>query len=182
MVVGGVDLAAYDSRCSGFAVINDQRVVEELTCLYNDYEIIEYIKKFAVEVVAIDAPIAEYPRFRDVDREAIRRGFRVFPPTFSYMKILTLRAWRLYRKLTSMNITVIETHPRSALKNSGFDNVLDLCKAVNVSLGPHASKIGRKDLRDALISAIVALCYKTSVCIDAVKASDGVIYLISRLR
>jgi predicted nuclease with RNAse H fold len=182
MTVGGLDLAAYDNRCSGFAVINDLGIVEELTCLYSDNVILDNIRRFSIEVLAIDAPIIEYPRFREVDREAIKKGFRVFPPTFGYMKVLTTRAWRLFKEITSMNVTVIETHPRSALKNSGFSEILDLCKVLGVSLEIHLFKINRKDLRDALISAIVALCYRRSTCIDAIKASDGIIYLISKLK
>lgn len=182
MTVGGLDLAAYEYRCTGFAVIDENGVVEELKCLYSDDDIRENVEIFSIKILAIDAPITEFPRFRDVDREAIRRGFRVFPPTFSYMKMLSMRAWRLYRELTLRGVTVIETHPRSALKNSGFNDVVELCKALNISLGYHMRKVNVKDLRDALISAIVALCYKKSSCLDAIRASDGVIYIISKLK
>lgn len=182
MVTGGLDLAAYEHKCSGFAVIDDIGVVRELTCLYDDRSILENIKQFSVEVLAIDAPIMETPRFREVDREAIRRGFKVFSPTFSYMKFLTMRAWRLCKELTSIGVIVIETHPRSALKNSGFDNILELCKVLNIELGQHLVKINKKDLHDALVSAIVALCYKKIFCLEAIKASDGTIYIISKQR
>lgn len=182
MVVGGLDLAAYEHRCSGLAVIDeDLRAVKELVCLHSDKEIIDSIKEFLIEVLAIDAPIAEYPRFREVDREAIRRGFRIMSPTFKSMKVLTLRAWRLYQELRSLGVVVIETHPRSALKNSGVDDIINLCKILDISISKHIDKIKHKDLRDALISALVALCYKSKTCLEAIEAIDGTIYILTSL-
>ncbi|MEM1916414.1 MAG: DUF429 domain-containing protein [Ignisphaera sp.] len=183
MVVGGLDLAAYEYRCSGFAVIDeDSGSVEELACIYRDSEIIENTSRFSIDVLAIDAPIAKVPRFREVDREAIRRGFRVMPPTFRHMKILTVRAWRLYQFLSSIGVTVIETHPRSALKNSGLSTVDEVCRKLNVSMGRYIDRLKHKDLRDALISALVALCYRKKFCIEMIEAVDGVIYIISSLQ
>lgn len=182
MPVGGLDLAAYERGCSGLAVIDENlRVVKELLCLHSDRDIVDSVKAFLVDILAVDAPIVEYPRFREVDREAIRRGFRVMPPTFKSMKVLTMRAWRLYQELRLLDIVIIETHPRSALKNSGVSDVVKLCEALNVSIDRHINKIKHKDLRDALISALVALCYKNRTCIEAIEAVDGVIYVISPL-
>lgn len=180
MVVAGLDLAAYRHRCSGLAVINDrQGALEGLRCLYDDNEIISAVMGFSVEVLAIDAPIAESPRFRDVDREAIRRGFRVIPPTFKHMRVLTERAWRLYRVFKGLGVKVIETHPRSAFKSSGAEDVLSLSNALDIAISKELrEKLRHKDLRDALISAIVALCYKRGVCVDVIKASDGEIYVL----
>ncbi len=38
-----------------------------------------------------------------------------------------------------------------------------------------------RDLRDALISALVGLCYIRGDCLRVVRGREGVIYLISRL-
>ncbi|MEM4884830.1 MAG: hypothetical protein QXO77_04915 [Saccharolobus sp.] len=179
MVVGGLDLAAYEHRCSGFAVIDEEdKVLKELTCLYSDMDIISKVKLFSIEILAIDAPIAAFPKFREVDREAIRRGFRVFPPTFKSMKMLTIRAWRLYNELKSTGVIVIETHPRSALKNSGVNNVIELCNRLSISIEQYLDKVSHRDLHDALISSLVAFCYKKKVCIESIEAEDGTIYVI----
>ncbi|MBS7634583.1 hypothetical protein KEJ34_03685 [Candidatus Bathyarchaeota archaeon] len=58
------------------------------------------------------------PVFRDVDRRAIREGYRVLPPRLGAMRMLMIRAWRLYEMLSSNGVKVIETHPYSALKSS----------------------------------------------------------------
>ncbi|MEM4512946.1 MAG: DUF429 domain-containing protein [Ignisphaera sp.] len=185
MVVGGLDLAAYEHRCSGFAVVDEEdKTLKELLCLYSDADIVNKVKLLSIEVLAVDAPITEHPRFREVDREAIRRGFRVLPPTFKYMKMLTVRAWRLYNEFKSMGIMVIETHPRSALINSGSNNVIELCNSLGISIGHHIdkNKISHKDLRDALISSLVAFCYKKKTYIESIEAEDGTIYIIAPLK
>jgi len=183
MVVGGLDLAAYEHRCSGFAVIDEtDMVLKKLDCLYGDIEIIENAKLFSVDVLAIDAPVAESPRFREVDREAIRRGFRVMPPTFKHMKELTLRAWRLSRELSSLGIIVIETHPRSALVNSGAHDVNELLDLLGISVNMYQDKLKKKDLKDALIAALVALCYKRKYCLGTLKATDGTIHILAPLK
>lgn len=180
IVVGGLDLAAYEHKCSGFAAIDDiLGVVQELVCLYKDEDIIEKVIALGVDVLAIDAPIAEYPRFREVDRKAISKGFRVMPPTFKHMRILTMRAWQIYQRLRSVGVTVIETHPSSALKSSRARDVVDLCKAFRIPIDRLTNRLKHKDLRDALISALVALCYKNRSCISSIDASDGVIYIIT---
>lgn len=183
MVVGGLDLAAYEHRCTGFAVIDeDHNIVKELICLHKDEEIINAVSGSSIEILAIDAPLIETPRFRKVDRKTIRIGFRVMPPSFKHMKTLTIRAWLIYQRLTQLGITVIETHPRSALKSSGTTNVIELCKALNISIDSNlVTRLKHKDLKDALISAVVALCYKRKSCIKTIEAEDGIIYLITYL-
>jgi len=132
-----------------------------------------------VELVAIDAPIIEEPSYRRVDRVARNLGYPVLPPTLGPMRSLTKRAWTLFTKLTSMNVTVIETHPRSALISSGYPNVEALLEGTGLSVDLDIEKLS-KDEVDAIISAIVAYCYVTKLCIDEIKAEDGIIYIIRR--
>jgi len=179
VVVAGLDLAAKVERCSGFAVIDvASRALLRVTCLHSDEDIVDAVISEGVDTVAVDAPLMESPAMRNVDREAIRRGFRVFPPSMLTMRLLTVRAWKLYRALKERGIEVIETHPRSALKASGAADVESLLKAVGVSFTDVPS---HKDLRDAVICAVVAYCYRAGNCIDRISADDGTIYIVKRL-
>jgi predicted nuclease with RNAse H fold len=181
--VSGLDLSAESYNCSGYAVIDPQAVrLTRLECLYSDEQIVSAILADSVVLVSVDAPLVEVPRFREVDRVAIGKGFRVMSPTFKHMRKLTERAWKLYKELLIAGVQVIETHPRSALKSSGVGDVVSLASTVGVDLGQLGSRLVRKDLADALVAAIVALCYLRGDCIDFIEASDGIIYILKKLR
>jgi predicted nuclease with RNAse H fold len=180
--VSGLDLSAESYNCSGYAVIDfrDRRLTK-LECLYSNEQIVSAVLSDSVVLVSIDAPLMEVPRFREVDRVAISRGFRVLPPTFKHMRKLTERAWKLYGELVAAGVRVIETHPRSALKSSGARDVVSLAHTVGVNLGELGSRLVKKDLADALVAAIVALCYLKGDCVDSISANDGVIYILKKL-
>jgi hypothetical protein len=133
-----------------------------------------------VELVAVDAPIIEEPSYRKVDRIARSLGYPVLPPTLGPMRSLTRRAWSLFNELTRIGVTVIETHPRSALLSSGYANVRDLVAGIGLTSRVELEGL-RRDEVDAVISAIVAYCYVTGFCIDEVRAEDGVIYIVRRV-
>ncbi len=180
--VVGIDLAAKNNRCSGYAVIeitNDYATLIKLKCLYEDEEIIKEVINDGISLVAIDAPITNNPIMREVDREMIRKGFRVFPPSFKWMRSLSLRAYSIYRKLISLGIDVIETHPRSSLLNIGINDIDELLRLFNILVKVPRINLKHKDLRDATISALVALCTLRK-CIDVVSSYDGKIYLLRR--
>jgi len=180
MIVAGLDLAASPRRCSGYSRLNsDLRAVEEVTCLYSDSDIISAVERGGVKLLAIDAPIAEEPVFRDVDRVARSLGYNVIPPTLGPMRALTRRAWTLYVKLKAAGVEVIETHPSSALKSSRCPSVEELLASLGVALRVDLNNL-REDEVDAIISSLVAYCYHTGRCIEEVRGSDGIIYLISR--
>jgi len=181
--VSGLDLSAESYNCSGYAAIDPwERRLTRLECLYSDEQIVSAVLSDSAVLVSVDAPLVEVPRFREVDRVAIGRGFRVMPPTFKHMRRLTERAWRLYRELVASGVQVIETHPRSALKSSGARDVVSLASTVGVDLGPLGGRLVKRDLADALVAAIVALCYLRGDCIDSIEASDGAIYILKKLR
>ncbi len=116
-----------------------------------------------------------------VDRLAISRGFKVFPPNFSYMRDLTARAWSISREIEKRGAIVIETHPRSALKSSGVENIALLLSRIGVGIDSSIDMdlLSRnKDLADAVVCSVVAYCYYLSSCIDKLEANDGSIYLI----
>jgi len=180
--VSGLDLSAESYNCSGYAVIDPwEKRLTKLECLYSDEQIVSTVLSDSVFLVSVDAPLIEVPRFREVDRVAIGRGFRVMPPTFKHMRKLTERAWKLYRELLVAGVQVIETHPRSSLKSSGASDAVGLASTVGIDLGQLSSKLAKKDLADALVAAIVALCYLRGDCIDSIEASDGVIYILKKL-
>ncbi|BCU69158.1 DUF429 domain-containing protein [Stygiolobus caldivivus] len=113
------------------------------------------------EVVSIDSPLSHSKGFRDVDKQMIRNGYRVLPP--SWMKGLVDKALALSSTLRG---TVIETHPTSSLKNIGLD----------------WRKFGvKKDLIDAVVCSLVSLFYKRGEAME-IKGSDGAIYLLPKKR
>jgi len=177
----GIDLAASPKRCTGFAII-ENNTVTRVTCLYSNTDIIRTIEDVCRDslcVIAIDAPF-DLPSYgyRRVDLEMKRRGLRVLPPSLGPMKILTIRASFISRYIKQLAFQVIETHPRSALIASRCSDLTQLLYTLNV----HSSRIDidklSKDLVDAIICAVVALCYIKG-CAEPVKAEDGVIWILT---
>jgi predicted nuclease with RNAse H fold len=116
----GLDLAAKQDRCSGIAVIDScYREVVRSGCLRTDNEIISFVSDLKPSVIAIDAPLTNKPEMREVDKLMIKLGYRVFPPSFKWMRQLSLRGYELMTRLNTPEFTVIETHPRSVLKHAG---------------------------------------------------------------
>ncbi|MDW8010521.1 MAG: hypothetical protein RMH84_02885, partial [Sulfolobales archaeon] len=153
----------------------------KIACLYTDDQIVSSIISDKVNLVSVDSPISREPKFRLVDREAVRRGFRVLPPSLKCMKKLSLRGWKLYEELRLRGIEVIETHPRSAMKSSGVGDHAVLAEKLGIELGEYRSRKLGRDLRDALISALVAVCYARGDCLLTISAEDGSIHLIKPL-
>lgn len=180
-IVAGLDLAGTPRRCSGYAEIHVmRRTLLDARCLYTDEEIVESVAR-RISVLAIDAPISREPVMRQLDREAMRRGYKVLPPSFKGMRILTQRAWRIYNRLKSLGITVIETHPRSALKSSGARDLEDLLRRHGIEIPGNLYEAARvKDIEDAIIASMVAYCYYIGRCIGSIEASDGTLYLVSK--
>ncbi len=176
----GLDLAAKPWRCSGAAVIDVLRgEVASLRCLSSDEDIIAFLERFRDSVVAIDAPLTDQPRMRDVDRLMLKSGFRILPPSFRWMRQLTLRGYELAVRLSDLGYTVIETHPRSVLKYVGVGGFRELLALLGVKLGESPSL--NVHLKDALTAAAVAYCYVTG-CAASVSSHDGVIYLVKSPR
>lgn len=182
----GIDLAASPTRCSGYAVItcSDSCELHLARCYYSDDEIVNAIcdlKHYELLIVSIDAPFNLSTGMRDVDRKMISLGFKVFPPSFKHMRLLTLRAMRLVERLKSLGIThVYETHPRSALLNSNCGDVGGLLSKLPMRLGSYELNNLDKDVRDALIASVVSYCIDSN-CYFKVEGSDGVIWLLDNI-
>lgn len=111
------------------------------------------------EIVAIDSPLSYSKGFRDVDKQMIKRGYRVLPP--SWMESLVAKAIKLSNLLRG---TVIETHPTSSLKNIGLD-----WRRYNV----------KKDVIDAVVATLVSLFYAKGETME-IRGLDGAIYLLPK--
>lgn len=180
-VVAGIDLAAKPTRCSGFSVIEvkgRKAVLGKAKCLGSDESILWEVRSSSPMVVAIDAPLMRNPRMRGVDRELLKRGIRVFPPNFSWMKQLSLRGWRIANSIAKLGIEVIETHPRSALLSAGASNVFELLQRLGVDI--KVDTLRSKDIIDSAVSAAVAYCHLKG-CSEIVSDGEYRIYLIKKL-
>jgi predicted nuclease with RNAse H fold len=113
----GIDLAGMSKNPTGWALLEGKTMKTSL--IYTDKEILEIITRNQPSLIAIDAPLS-LPRkeehFRKADREMIKRGYRVFPPTLPAMKTLTLRAVKLNRLIEENAYKTIEVHPTSTRK------------------------------------------------------------------
>ncbi|MEM2119369.1 MAG: DUF429 domain-containing protein [Candidatus Bathyarchaeia archaeon] len=114
--VVGIDLAAKESNPTGWAFLKG-RLLE--TCLiYMNSEILEKIASCSPSIVAIDAPLSLPKKgpLRKSDKEMMRRGLHVIPPSFSAMQTLTLRAMELSKLIADKGHVIIEVHPTSTRK------------------------------------------------------------------
>lgn len=116
----GIDLAGKPKNPTGIALWKQKKIKAHLA--YTDDEILGYIKSFKPLLVAIDAPL-KLPKggiLRKADREMIKVGYRVFPPTLPAMKALTLRAIRLNELIREEGFKTLEVHPTSTRKALGM--------------------------------------------------------------
>jgi len=122
--VVGVDLAGIPKRNTGICTLKKDNI-SFCTIVHTDQEIINYIEKENLALIAVDTPLNLPPgrksmedkngeHFRLCDRELLRRGIRFFPITLGPMRLLTKRGIRLKRALTARGYPVIEVYPGAA--------------------------------------------------------------------
>jgi hypothetical protein len=114
MKIIGIDLAGRPTNPSGFAMLSGRTFKTQL--VHSDRQIIDLCTQERPTIVPIDAPLALPARgnLRKADISLIKRGLRVFPPTFAGMRSLTERGICLAKKLRARKIRVIEIHPRTS--------------------------------------------------------------------
>ena len=115
-IIIGIDLAGMPKNPTGWALWKNKVIS---TChLYENKEILEQLTKIKPVLVAIDAPLSlpKEGAMRKADREMYRRGYPVFPPRFSAMKKLTLRARKITQQIKREELHIIEVHPTSTRK------------------------------------------------------------------
>lgn len=112
----GIDLTGKPENPTGVAFWSRKTV--KACLIHTDNEILISIKNFEPSIVAIDAPLKlpEGGILRKADREMIKMGYRVFPPTLPAMRMLTMRAIKLNKLLAEEGYTAIEVHPTSTRK------------------------------------------------------------------
>jgi len=115
-VVIGIDLAGKPENPTGCALWENKKVKTNL--IYTDREILEGITRSKPEIIAIDAPfnLPKSGMLRKADKEMIRKGYRVFPPSLPAMKRLTVRTMTLNKLIAESGHKTIEVHPTSTRK------------------------------------------------------------------
>lgn len=177
-VVGGVDLSGTPKRPTGIAIVREGALIYADKVFYDD-EIIDILRRYGTCLVAIDAPLSMAKTYRKVDLAMKKRGFKVLPPGWRGMRILTLRAMRIKRILEAMGIKVIETHPSSAIKSSGLHDIVKLIEFF-VKVYDRSFMTKGKDVVDAVIAACVAWSYVQGRSM-MVKEIDGEIHLLPQV-
>jgi predicted nuclease with RNAse H fold len=119
----GIDLAGVAHRPSGVCLLEGQKALTRL--LFADREIVDFVRREAPDLVAIDAPLNLPPgrksmseengvHFRPCDIELRRRKIRFFPITLGPMRDLTERGIRLKQILEESGFRVVEIYPGGA--------------------------------------------------------------------
>jgi uncharacterized protein len=122
-VVAGLDLAGVQHRPTGVCILSDSKALTAL--IYDDREILAFIKERKPDLVAIDAPLCLPPgrktmadrngaHLRPCDEELRRRKIPFFPITLGPMRGLTERGIKLKRRLEALRFRVIEIYPGGA--------------------------------------------------------------------
>jgi predicted nuclease with RNAse H fold len=115
-VIIGIDLAGKPENPTGWAVWKSRTVKTSL--IYSNSEILEGISKCEPLLIAIDAPFG-LPRggiLREAEKEMIKKGYRVFPPSLPAMRKLTVRAMEINKLIAEKGYKTIEVHPTSTRK------------------------------------------------------------------
>ncbi len=173
----GVDLVGRPMNPSGFALLSDQKISMRL--VYSDKEIVELCTRERPALIAIDAPLS-LPRrgnLRTADGELIRRGLRVFPPTFAGMRSLTERGINLATDLRTKNLQVIEIHPRTSgvllFKTPDRRRWVTKLRGKGVKLKESASE----HEIDAAIAALAGALYLQKKTEEVGEAEEGTIVI-----
>lgn len=110
----GIDLAGKEDNPTGVTVLENRDL--RMKTLYSDDEILTICRDADPDVVAIDSPLS-FPQeggLREADLKLINRGYQVLPPVLGGMRSLTRRGIRISEELQSLELKVIEVHPRTS--------------------------------------------------------------------
>jgi len=162
-VIIGIDLAGKPENPTGWATWENKKV--ETTLLYMDSKILEAIEQNKPEIIAVDAPFS-LPKsgiLRKADREMIKNGYRVFPPTLPAMKMLTMRAMKLNRLIAEEGFKTIEVHPTSTCKAlnmppKDWGKIQTALTQIGLEGDPKVRTLTPHEI-DAVIAALTAYLY-----------------------
>ncbi len=161
----GLDLSIKRRSSIAKIIVENNFINIKIYRLHTLSEIIDVIQE--CDILSIDAPFNLSNGYREVEREMIRKGLRIFPPNF--IKDLVIKNIEILERLRQRNFAgiIIETHPRSSERLSMIRTLLDNIFRDNLS----------RDDRDAIICAITSLAYELGEYI-VFRAEDGEIYLL----
>jgi len=122
-VVVGIDLAGVSRRPTGACSLREFESSTEL--LFEDRDILDYVRRSKPDLIAIDAPLNLPPgrrsiedrngaHFRPCDLELRRHKIPFFPITLGPMRALTVRGIGLRRLLEKEGFQVVEIYPGGA--------------------------------------------------------------------
>lgn len=115
-VISGIDLAGKPENPTGWAVL--EKLNTKASLLYNDNQILEAIAQNRPEIIAIDAPFSLPNKgiLRKAEKEMMKSGYRVLPPSLPAMEKLADRVMKLNRLIAEEGFKTIEVHPTSTCK------------------------------------------------------------------
>ncbi|MGC9009144.1 MAG: DUF429 domain-containing protein [Sulfolobales archaeon] len=162
----GIDLSIKRSSSIAKIIVEENSIKIKIDKRNTLDEIIDAIGE--CNILSIDAPFTLSRGYREVEKIMIRRGLRVFPPSF--IRDLVIRNLELLEKLKQRNYEgiILETHPRSSERLSRVGSIIDL----------YIRQIFNKDDKDAIICALTSLAYELGEY-EVFKAEDGEIYVLS---
>jgi|YelNatPaOPRAMG01_1025707.scaffolds.fasta_scaffold165882_1 predicted nuclease with RNAse H fold len=190
MKVVGLDLSGSIRKGSGMCFIEGDTI--ETVILYSDEEILDKIRLFKAELVAIDAPLSlpkgregledrNGPHLRECDRELLRRKIKFFPLTLGPMRKLTERGINLKRVLEQWGFRVIEVYPGGAQDIWGLPRKGESLEGLrtglkNVGIKGDFSRMSHDEL-DAVTAALVGLLYLVGECEEYGDRVEGTIVM-----
>jgi predicted nuclease with RNAse H fold len=191
MIVVGLDLAANHKKQSGFCILNENLEVKTFL-LFTDNEILEHVKRYDPELIAIDAPLSlplgrtsleekSNIHLRLCDRELLELGIKFFPITLGPMRKLTERGIKLKLMLENLGYKVIEVFPGATQdilglvrKNQGVNKLREGL----ISLGIKGIKYEMSDDElDAITCALTGLLYLKGECIELGDKKEGILII-----
>ncbi len=191
MIVAGIDLAANHKKQSGFCIMNENLEVKTFL-LFTDNEILDYVKHYNPELIAVDAPLSlpmgrkslaekSNIHLRLCDRELLELGIKFFPITLGPMRKLTERGIKLKQMLENLGYKVIEVFPGATQdilglvrKNQGINKLREGL----ISLGIKGIKNEMNDDElDAITCALTGLLYMKGECIELGDKKEGILII-----
>jgi len=159
-VIIGIDLAGKPENPTGWALWKNKAVKTSL--IYTDNEILEGIARSKPAIIAIDAPLCLPKRgnLRRADKEMIRKGYRVFPPSLPAMRKLTLRGMKINKSIAEKGYKTIEVHPTSTRKalnmpSKDWGKIQKILKSIGLEAEVKVRTMTPHEI-DAITSALTA--------------------------
>ena len=188
-MVIGIDLAGSEKRNTGICMLNEYL---EAKCfvVHKDWEILNFIKKFEPDLIAIDAPLSlpkgrksldrrEKIHFRECDKKLFELGIKFFPITLGPMRMLTKRGIKLRKILEKNGYKVIEVYPGATQDILKIARKSVSLKRLREGLEKLGIKIEKKELThdelDAITAAFTGYLHLKGMTLSLGNEEEGII-------